>query len=90
MLENLVRILDRNRIFEFRSLESIVVGPAATFDVQHRFMAADPHPHAAFQIGRQIALPIMFASPELLMPGVRLDNIFVFVFLRHNSLANLM
>ena len=85
MVDDFVRILDRNRIFKFGSLESIVIASVATFDGQDRFMAADSHTDAAFRIGRQIALPIVFAVAHLLTPGFRLDQIFVFIFLCHAS-----
>lgn len=32
MVEDLVRIFDRNRIFKFSSLEPIAIAPAASFD----------------------------------------------------------
>src|SRR5947209_19129995 len=53
LIEDLVRILDRNRIFDFGSLECSVIGPAAAFDVQDGFIADDPHPYAASRIRRQ-------------------------------------
>ncbi len=85
MVKDLVPILGRNRIFEFGSLESIVTARTATFDSQDRLIAADPHAYATLRIGRQIALPVMFALARLFTPNVRLDQIFVFAFLRHNS-----
>ena len=77
MVEDLVRILDRNRIFKFGSLESIVIAPAATFDGQDRLVAADTYPDAALRIGRQISLAIVFAMARLFTPGFRMDQIFV-------------
>src|SRR5579871_6049417 len=85
MVKDLVRILDRNWIFEFSSLESIVSARAATFDGQDRFVAAHPHPNTAFRICRQVALAIVFALVRLFTPGFGLDQIFVLVFLCHGS-----
>ena len=45
--------------------------PRATSDGQDRFVAADLHPDAAFRIGRQIAVAIVFSVAGLFTPGFR-------------------